>query len=76
MKKTMFKTYELQIYKQEFLAITGKNGVGKTTLMRVIFQIFRQNEGEIFLYEAGRFLSEERTVSEIGLVFRTPRSSL
>ena len=34
----------LQIYKQEFLAITGKNGVGKTTLMRVIFQIFRQNE--------------------------------
>ena len=63
----------LQIYKQEFLAITGKNGVGKTTLMRVIFQIFRQNEGEIFLY--GKPVDSYRKKElyrKIGLVFQNP----
>ena len=64
---------DLKIYDQEFLAITGKNGVGKTTLMRLIFQIFRQNEGEIYLY--GKNVTEYRKKNlyhMIGLVFQNP----
>lgn len=63
----------LTIYKQEFLAVTGKNGVGKTTLMRVIFQILKQNEGTIFLY--GKPIESYRKKDlyhKIGLVFQNP----
>ena len=64
---------DLEIYNREFLAITGKNGVGKTTLMRVIFQILKQNGGNIFLY--GKNISTYRKKDlyrMIGLVFQNP----
>lgn len=63
----------LKIYDQEFLAITGKNGVGKTTLLRVIFQIVKQKEGKIFLY--GKIIESYRKKElyrKIGLVFQNP----
>lgn len=63
----------LKIYKQDFLAITGKNGVGKTTLMRVIFQIFKQNEGQILLYgKPVEAYKKKELYHMIGLVFQNP----
>ncbi len=63
----------LKIYDQEFLAITGKNGVGKTTLLRVIFQIVKQKEGKIFLYgKAIEAYRKKELYRKIGLVFQNP----
>lgn len=63
----------LKIYKQDFLAVTGKNGVGKTTLMRVIFQIFKQNEGKILLYgKPVEAYKKKELYHMIGLVFQNP----
>ena len=63
----------LRINKQDFLAITGKNGVGKTTLLRVIFQIFKQNEGRILLYgKPIESYKKKELYNTIGLVFQNP----
>ena len=40
----------MHVKSQEFLAIVGENGVGKTTLMRLIFRICKQDAGTIKLY--------------------------
>ena len=69
----ILKHLNLKIYEQEFLAITGKNGVGKTTLMRLIFRIVKQNTGQIKLY--GRSVDSYRKKElyrMMGLVFQNP----
>ena len=65
----------LTVRKQEFLAIVGENGVGKTTLMRLIFRIFTQNEGEIRLF--GKPIEawpKKKLYHQIGLVFQNPEN--
>lgn len=72
-KDYVLRHLNLKIYKQEFLAITGKNGVGKTTLLRVIFQIVKQKEGKISLYgKAIESYRKKELYRKIGLVFQNP----
>jgi energy-coupling factor transport system ATP-binding protein len=66
---------DLQIRKQEFFAIVGENGVGKTTLMRLVFQIFKPDKGTIHLF--GRPIESYRKrelYHQIGLVFQNPEN--
>lgn len=73
--KEILKGLSFDIHKQEFLAIVGENGVGKSTLMRLIFQIFQQDEGTIRLY--GRPVEgyrKKELYNKIGLVFQNPEN--
>lgn len=71
----ILKGLNLEIRKQEFLAILGDNGVGKSTLLKLIFRILKQDEGNIRLY--GKPLESCRSQEiyrQMGLVFQNPES--
>ncbi len=73
--KQILKGLNLSVRKQEFLAIVGENGVGKTTLMRLIFRINTQDAGTIGLF--GRPVESYRKKELyhlIGLVFQNPEN--
>ena len=53
----------LELRKQELLAIVGENGVGKTTLMRLLFRIFEQDKGDILLFGKPVESYKRKTVS-------------
>jgi len=40
---------DLQVEKSEIRALVGENGAGKTTLMRILYGLYRPDEGEIYL---------------------------
>lgn len=66
---------DLEIYRQDFLAIIGNNGVGKSTLMRLLFKINRPDQGKIEVF--GRDLKSCRTkelYQKMGLVFQNPEN--
>lgn len=74
-QKEILKGLDLSVRRREFLAIVGENGVGKTTLMRLIFRINTQNKGQIRLFgkpvEAYR---KKDLYHLIGLVFQNPEN--
>ncbi|MCL2808821.1 MAG: energy-coupling factor transporter ATPase [Treponema sp.] len=67
----------LSVYENDFVAITGKNGCGKTTLLKNITGLLRPKSGDIFLH--GRNI-KEMTVGEIskeaGFVMQNPDNQL
>ena len=69
--KKILDGLSLAVRRQEFLAIVGENGVGKTTLMRLIFRIYSRDAGKIELF--GRPVESYRKKDLyhlIGLVFQ------
>lgn len=67
--------FSMQVKKQEFLAIVGENGVGKSTLMKLIFKVHRPDAGEIRLF--GKTLNAypaKQLYHLIGLVFQNPEN--
>lgn len=65
----------MRIYPQDFLAILGENGVGKSTLMKLLFKVNTPDHGEIYIYD--KPLSSYRTKDlyrEMGLVFQNPEN--
>lgn len=65
----------MQVRKQEFLAIVGENGVGKSTLMKLIFKVHRPDAGAIRLFgkDLGTYHTK-RLYHLIGLVFQNPEN--
>jgi lipopolysaccharide transport system ATP-binding protein len=59
----------LDIYKGETLGIVGRNGAGKSSLLRVIAGIIRPDRGEIFRFEKVRTL-----LLSLGVGFEAPLS--
>lgn len=74
-KKEILNGLNLTVRNGEFVAIVGENGVGKTTLMRLIFRICVHDRGKITLFgkpvEAYR---KKDLYHMIGLVFQNPES--
>lgn len=74
-QKEILRGLNLSVHRQEFLAIVGENGVGKTTLMRLIFRINAKDSGQIRLFgkpvEAYR---KKDLYHLIGLVFQNPEN--
>jgi energy-coupling factor transport system ATP-binding protein len=71
------KNINLSIAENDFLAITGNNGCGKTTLLKSITGLLHPSEGDIYI--RGRN-TKEISVSdisrEIGFVMQNPDSQL
>lgn len=73
--KPIIRNLSMKLYPQEFLAIVGENGVGKSTLMKLLFKVNEPDSGEIRVY--GKSLSGYRTRTlyhKMGLVFQNPEN--
>src|SRR5690554_7477567 len=68
-KPNVLRDVSLTIYKDDFLGIIGPNGGGKTTLLKTILGLIRQQSGTISFYDNGKkvlslnigYRSEEHT---------------
>ena len=49
-KKEIFKNLNLNIHRNDLIALVGKNGVGKTTLMKIIMGTQELDNGELWNY--------------------------
>ena len=49
-KKEIFKNLNLNIHRNDLIALVGKNGVGKTTLMKIIMGTQDLDNGELWSY--------------------------
>lgn len=50
-KNYIFKNLNLEICKNEFVAIIGENGVGKSTLLNLILKNLKAEQGKIKLWK-------------------------
>ena len=73
--KQILSNLNLDIYKQDFLAIVGENGVGKSTLMKLLFKVNQPDSGDIKVF--GKTLKQYSTKElyhQMGLVFQNPEN--
>jgi len=67
----------ISIADNDFLAITGKNGCGKTTLLKSITGLLRPSFGDIFIRgKNAKDLTVPEISKEIGFVMQNPDSQL
>ena len=66
---------DLSVRRQEFVALVGQSGCGKTTLLRILAGLVRASQGQVLA--GGRDLwsgssRDPETVNKLGLVFQDP----
>jgi energy-coupling factor transport system ATP-binding protein len=66
---TVLEGLDLSLYPGEFVALTGDNGSGKTTVARVLTQILRPSKGRVLWRQDLQHLPRGRRV---GLLFQNP----
>jgi len=71
------KNINLTIYENDFIAVTGKNGCGKTTLLKNITGLLRPSGGDIYIRGKN---TKELTIADIskeaGFVMQNPAAQL
>lgn len=73
--KKILNDLSLSIPKGDFLAIIGENGAGKSTLMKVLFQICKEDGGQICFHQKPIGQYRKRNLYQrMGLVFQNPES--
>ncbi|WP_350455126.1 ABC transporter ATP-binding protein [Slackia heliotrinireducens] len=64
---------DLTVYQEDFLAVVGQNGTGKSTLFNVIFGLYEQQSGSVELFgQDTRTMRKKDMYRTMGLVFQNP----
>ena len=66
--KSIFKNLDLKISAKESLTVTGRNGTGKSTLVKVLAGLILQSKGSILINENNVALQKEKWFSKTGLL--------
>ena len=53
-QRLVLKQVNLAVRKRDFLVITGANGGGKTTLLRLLLKLLKPTDGSVKYYDEGR----------------------
>jgi zinc transport system ATP-binding protein len=57
-RRKILNDVNLSIYKNDFVAITGPNGGGKTTLLRIILKLLQPSSGTVSYYDKGQVVED------------------
>jgi len=72
-----FENINLSIYENDFIALAGNNGGGKTTLLKIITGLLRPSSGNVFIRgKDTQKLSVSEISKEIGFVMQSCDSQL
>jgi len=75
--KTILNSISLCIAENEFAAIVGRNGCGKTTLLKNLCGLLRPQNGKIFLRESDTGIMDIAAIAEeIGMVMQETDNQL
>ncbi len=67
----------LELRDNEFLALLGANGCGKTTLLKHLNGLLKPSSGKVFLNNKElRFFKDEQVFGQVGMVFQDPNDQL
>ncbi len=60
--KQVLKAVSLSICQGDFVGIVGKSGAGKTTILKIVGLLLRQDEGTLYMFEqdASQFTEKEK----------------
>ena len=58
---------DFEIYPAEVCALLGENGAGKSTLMKILFGLYRPDEGKIFIRGKENDISTPKDAIKLGI---------
>ena len=58
---------DFAVNEQEIHCLLGENGTGKSTLMNILFGLYHQDEGEIFIHGKKAAISNPNDAYELGI---------
>ena len=68
-KKEILHEVSIRVKRGEIVTLIGRNGVGKTTLLKVITGFLRPNKGRIFLNEIDISSTKTHALAEMGISY-------
>ncbi len=74
-EKQLYKSLNLSVHKGETISITGKNGVGKSTLFKIISGLVKGYSGRIEINDMNlKALKQNELFRQIGYLFQNPEN--
>lgn len=70
--KEILKDISFDGYEGDIIGIVGNNGVGKTTLLKVLTGLYKPNSGEIIFDGINLNTNYEKAISKVGSLIETP----
>ena len=70
--KRILKDISFDIYEGEIVGLVGKNGVGKSTLLKVMTGLYSIDSGEIYYYNYSLKKDFEKAMSIVGTLIESP----
>jgi energy-coupling factor transport system ATP-binding protein len=74
-KNEIFKMTNFSIKSGEVVVLSGKNGKGKSTLLKLLSGILKPTAGMVTVTKNGKSLKSNEIHSEIGFVFQNPENN-
>ena len=69
-KKQILDDVSFSLKRGSFTAICGKNGAGKSQLLRILKGLRKQSDGDIFINNEDVSKNRSKRLTQVGLVFQ------
>ena len=71
-EKTILDSIDLCVYQGEFVSVVGSNGVGKSSLIRILLGLEKCTNGDIFVFNKSLYENKSEILKRVGVIFENP----